>query len=107
MGREQTLGKVVVVNAGFPQRAIATALWCINYMIEPLPTNQGKIYIGGSDMVVGTGVGVRAYLPIPHANVVSAYSPGRGEHGQMSYNLADLYIDSEFNDEGVYIAYNA
>jgi hypothetical protein len=107
MGREQTLGKVTVTTAGTIKRATATATYCINYMVEPLPSNSGKIYIGGSDMVVATGVGVRAYLPIPHANVVSAYSPGRGEHGQMSYNLADLYIDAEVNGEGVYIAYNS
>lgn len=108
MGREKTLGKIVVTSAGTPVQASATDVWCENYMVEPWHTNTGRMWIGNSaSMSKTTGAYVRGYLPIPHDNVVTAYSPGKGTHGIMSYNLKDLWIDSEVNGESVIIPYNA
>lgn len=108
-------GKVVVVAAGTPvnlydairaahptDKAYAfKAFHAVSF--QAWKGNSGQVYIGGSDMVKATGVGVAAVLVIPTAT----YIPTIGMANQLNpagVDLTALYLDADVAGEGVLVA---
>lgn len=108
MGRQKSLGLITVLSNGTPQHISAVDVYCESYMVEPWHANTGKIYIGISSTVFRAGTAnCIGYCPVPTANVVSVFSSGKGANGAASFNLKDLYLDSDVNGEGAVISYTA
>jgi hypothetical protein len=108
MGRQKSLGIITVATAGTPVRATTRDTFCESYMVEPWPDNSGKMWIGTSSTAFKGGTtDLLGYVPVPHANVVSVFSSGKGPGGTQSFNLVDLYIDADVNGESVLISYTS
>ena len=110
MGRQKGIGIVTVAAAGTPVRVTATETWCESYMVGPWTTaaasNTGRMFVGITAAAFKAGTaGLLGIIPIPTANVSAVFSSGKGSNGSHSFNLADLYIDSEVNGESVYVSY--
>lgn len=103
------LGKVTVVTAGTPvevtinQTTPSARYAAHSFMVEALPANTGKIYVGFVGLNKGTLANVLAIIPVPTVNLIPsfsstiAYAPG-------GFNLADIYIDADVNGEGALVS---
>lgn len=83
----------------------AKAYPCAAIFIQARAANTGDVFIGNAAMVKGTGVGVARKLEGPAATFQPAFDlvPG-GAGGPNTLSLADLYIDPDVADDGVYVA---
>ena len=81
----QALGKITVPVPGTPVLVtgnlaatgtppLAPMTRCHGIMVEALPTNTGKVYVGTVAMVAATGVQVFAILAIPTVNFLPTFS---------------------------------
>ena len=103
----KSLGKTVVPVAGVPVAVAVPAI--INpptvhaFLVEVLAGNTGNVYVGTSDLVKSTLVGVLVVLPVPTANQLATFSVSITSAGN-ALALTDLYIDADVNGDGVLIS---
>lgn len=94
----------VTTTAGVKVRLADARLPVQAYLIRPLPGNTGKCYIGNTDtFVVATLSGGVLYVVEPpnadgFCQPASASSPAANP-----FNLNDLRLDVEVDDEGVLV----
>jgi hypothetical protein len=100
--------KILVAVPGVPIRVTsgesvpADARGCHGVLIQALPTNLGKVYIGTATMNKAAFTGIFAFLAIPTSNFIPSFSaaltlsPG-------GIQLRDLYIDADLANEGVIV----
>lgn len=69
-------------------------------IIEALPTNVGKVYVGESTLVRATFVGVIVVLPIPTANSIPTFSMAVTQAAN-AIRVTDFYIDADTANDGV------
>ena len=80
----------------------AAAQGCHGVLIQALPGNTGKIYIGGALLNAAAFTGLYALLAIPTVNQLPTFSaaltisPG-------GIQLRDFYIDAEIATDGVIV----
>ena len=104
-----SLGKVIVPSAGTPvqvtiNEADPTApLLAHAVLIQPLPTNTGRIYVGNISTFVKSGAGQIAWLPAPGTNVAPSFSE-TVSYAQNSVDLTELYVDVDNTNEGVIVS---
>jgi hypothetical protein len=98
-----SFGRITVAQAGVPVRVSSKTLKCHAIMIEALPTNTGKAYIGDKTLVKGS-TGEFAILAIPTANTIPVYSETISP-APDALNLFDYWIDVDVNGEGVLVSY--
>lgn len=84
----------------------AQRVGCHSLMVEALPANAGKCYIGSSKMNKTTLVGVWAILAIPTNNILPSFSATLS-YAPGGFNLADVFIDCDNNGDGVLVSYIA
>jgi hypothetical protein len=101
------LGKLVVAVAGTPQPVVPPPAMnppsCHAVIIEALPGNTGKIYIGLLGLDKTTYAQVLVVLPIPTANLIPTFSIALTVAGN-AVNLGNLFIDADVGGEGVLIS---
>ena len=102
----------VTASSGSPTRITANQtdptarVSAHSILVEALPTNTGKVWIGLVNMnkASSTKLGILAVLAIPTANVIPgfsmtiSYAPG-------GFNAADVYLDPDVNGEGAIVSY--
>ena len=107
-----SFGKVTVTTAGTIVRATSTQsdptarVGLQSIQFQALPANTGVIYIGTSAMVKSTGVGVLGIIPAPTSATAGPFGSFSVAEvlAPAGLNLADFYIDSTVNGEGVIIS---
>ena len=100
-------GLVKVTVAGTPVKLTANGGWKSPFADHPFqslfveadPANTGKIFVGFSNMVRATRVGVLAVIPPPTANSFGFYSPSEVTV-PAGHQLDDLYMDADNSGEG-------
>jgi hypothetical protein len=101
------LGPLVVAAAGTPKQVVAPTAMnppsCHAVIIEALPGNTGKVYIGLAGLNKGTLQQVLVVLPIPTANLIPTFSIALTVAGN-AVNLGNLFVDADVNGEGVLIS---
>ncbi len=90
-------GNAAVTTAGTAVPLSATKVMANWILIQPKPTNTGKIYLAGSD--VSSTVGVQ--MSVGDADVVWPSATTN------AYDLSTIYIDASVNGEGVKFIYTA
>lgn len=105
----KSLGKVV--PGGTPVRATANqadptaAVWAHSYIVEQVPGNTAKGYVGASSgMSRATLSGVLAILPPPTANIYPSFSSTVSIQ-QNAFNMAEVYLDSDSATEGMLVSF--
>lgn len=102
-----SLGRTLVMVAGTPQRVVAPV--SLNpatvhaVVIQVLPSNTGKVYVGVSGLNKTTLAGVLSVLAVPTANMLPAFSISI-THAANAIPVTDLYIDVDTGGEGVLIS---
>ena len=76
---------------------------CHSYMVEVLPTNTGKVYIGDSQLVGATMFHVIAWLPVPTKNSAPSYT-ATVSSAPNALQVTDRYLDVEVDGDGVTVA---
>jgi hypothetical protein len=106
----RSLGKITVPSPGTPIRLTANEvdsnkrLACHSMLIEALPGNTGKIYIGqNSSMNKTTLAFVIAILPVPTANLIASFSVTA--YVAAGFHADQLWIDVDVANEGVLASY--
>lgn len=98
-------GKILV--AASPKKVVAPPEMnppsCHAVIIEALPTNTGKIYIGLSGLDKVTLARVLVILPIPTANLIPTFSIALTVAGN-AINVGDLWLDADLLGEGVLLS---
>jgi hypothetical protein len=103
------LGSITVPTPGTPVQATSGLAspsaykLCHGIMIESLPSNVGKIYIGLVGLVKGTYVGVLAVLPAPTANSYPSWSASIG-YAPNAIEATQVYIDADSANDGAIIS---
>ena len=96
-----TIGVPVLLTGG--QTLPTWITQCHSYMVEVLPTNQGKVYIGDRpEMNRTTFVGVLAWLPPPTANSAPSYTATISS-APNGLSVAKRYLDVDSNGDGVIV----
>lgn len=93
-----TLTAVATVTAGTRKALSATDVYAYAIRIQASKANTGKIYVGDSTVSSSNGQELEAGESIVLNNF-------ERPNNLLELNLADLYIDSSVNAEGVRIAY--
>jgi hypothetical protein len=116
----ESLGFVTVASAGTPERATKNVgqtgsnlgpvgspgnrFPCHSFLVEALPTNTGKVYVGKrSAMNKTTGAGLLAILPIPTTNLLPSFSSTMSKSFN-AFDLSTIWIDVEVSGDGVLIS---
>lgn len=73
-------------------------------LIQALPDNTGRIYIGPSTVVGASRSNVRAILAIPTDQFIPSYSASL-TLAPNAMNLNDFYIDADDADDGVIVSF--
>lgn len=101
------LGPTRTLVPGTPVRVEAPILsdrpTCHACIIEALPDNLGKVYIGVAGLNKVTLVGVLLVLPIPTANMIGTFSISMAQAAN-AIRLTDFYIDADVADDGVLVS---
>ena len=108
----QSLGLVPVTTAGTKVRATSTQsdptarLTVQSVQFQARPANTGLIYIGTSALDKSTGAGVLAVIPAPASATTGAFGSATFSEAlaPAGIDIADLYIDSTVNGDGVFIS---
>jgi len=98
-----SFGRITVPQAGTPVHVSSKQLKCHAVMIEALPTNTGKCYIGNDKLMKGVS-GEFAILAVPTANTIPTYNETISS-APDALNLFDYWIDVDNNGEGVLVSY--
>lgn len=100
-------GKIVIPTGGVPQQIVVPKAMnppsCHAVIIETLPSNTGKIYIGLVGLTRATLVQVLAILPVPTVNLLPTFSIALTVAGN-AINVGDLWLDADTNGEGVLLS---
>ncbi len=110
----QVLGPIAVSVPGVPVRLSATVatadangfantphhFTCHAVLLQALPTNTGRVYIGTQAMNRSTLAGVAAVLAIPTDNSLPSFSIAH-TLAPAGVDLAELYVDADVATEGV------
>lgn len=109
----QILGPQIVTVPGTPIRATALVqtdaggmvnetdrFTCHAALFQALPTNTGKVYIGGASLSRLTLADCAAILPIPTANSLPVFSISL-TLSPAGVDLSELYIDADNANDGV------
>jgi hypothetical protein len=72
-------------------------------MVQVLPMNSGRVYVGLLGMNKTTKAGVLAVLGVPTQNVIPAFT-ATVSYATAEFNLADIFIDVEVGNEGVIVS---
>lgn len=109
----QSLGLVSVATAGTEVRATSTqsdptariGVQAVQFQVRP--ANTGLIYIGTADLDKSTGAGVLAVLPAPASATTGAFASASFSevNAPAGMNVADFYLDSTVNGDGVFVSY--
>lgn len=103
------LGAITVPTPGTPVQATnglpnpSAYKLCHGIMIEALPTNVGKLYVGLFGMVKGTYVGVLAVLPAPTTNSYPSWSASIG-YAPNAIEVTQVYLDADSANDGAIIS---
>lgn len=104
-----SLGKVAITAAGTPEPATKnqptpTKRFIVHsFVVEALPSNTGKVYIGINALNKSTLAGVYAILPIPTTSIIPSFSATLG-HAYDAFDMSLIGIDVEVSGEGVLIS---
>lgn len=98
-------GTPVPISPGLPAAPVGQSanLNVHAIIFSAIPTNTAKVYIGLSNMVKGTGVGVLMVLPIPTVNLIPTFSISL-TMGPNAINAGDLFIDSDTSGQGCLVS---
>lgn len=104
-----SLGPLRVTQPGSPQRVTVNLQKPLEryavhgVLLQVLPTNAGKIYVGNSELNRATFVGLYGMLAIPTANVLPTFSAAL-TLSPNAINLTDMFIDADQNNDGVIVS---
>ena len=104
----QAYAKITVAVPGTPERVTkgesnpAATQGCHGVLIQALPTNTGKIYIGTSAMSKAAFTGLFAMLAVPNTNFIPSFSAAL-TLSPSAIQLRDLYIDADVATDGVIV----
>ena len=104
----QALGKVTVASPGVPIQVTDGLLnptkhrACHGIMIQALPSNTGKIYIGNVELDSTTLVGCFAILAEPTANTLPTFSAAL-TIAPNGLEMETFWIDADVSDDGVLV----
>lgn len=100
-------GKILIPVAGTPVQVQAPPEMnppsCHAVIIEALPSNTGKIYIGLLGLNKATLAQVLVILPIPTVNLLPTFSIALTVAGN-AINVGSLFLDAEVAGEGVLLS---
>ena len=99
----KSLGKVTVATAGTPVKVTPAITRCHSILVEVLPTNTGKIYIGDSTMNKSTLVVVFAILAIPTTNILQSFSATLS-YAPDAFDASKIFLDADVNGEGALVS---
>jgi hypothetical protein len=104
----QSLGRLIVAVPGTPVR-VTTNLpqptdryACHGVLLQALPSNVGRVYIGTSGLVRATFANVYAYLAVPTANQGPTFSAAL-TLAPNAVQLQDMFIDADNANDGVIV----
>ena len=95
-----TPGTLVRLTSG--QTTPAAKYSCHAIMVQALPANVGKVYIGTSAMSRAALTGLYAILPLPSTTSIPVFTAAL-TLAPNSLNLADLFIDADNANDGVIV----
>lgn len=98
----QPLGSKTVAAAGTPEQLTTTREGCQSILIQALPTNTGKVWIGTSAINTGTFAGVLYMLPTPSGSDLPSVSFSI-PLAPAGLNAADLWLDVDVSGDGVIV----
>jgi hypothetical protein len=100
-------GKILVPAAGQPVQIQAPPAMnppsCHALIIEALPGNTGKIYVGLAGLTRATLQQVLIILPIPTVNLLPTFSIALTVAGN-AINVGSLWVDADVAGEGVLVS---
>jgi hypothetical protein len=99
-----SLGKIAVTTAGTIVQVSSSSKLAQIIQITTNPGNTGKIFIGLSNMVASTRVGVIAVLSIPTVNILP-YWLLQWPDAHAEFDLQDLWLDADVNGESAIVSY--
>jgi hypothetical protein len=76
---------------------------CHACLIEALPGNVGKVYIGTTGLNKATLTGVLVVLPTPTANLLGTFSIAVAQAAN-AIRLTDFWIDADTAGDGVLVS---
>jgi hypothetical protein len=103
-----SLGATRVPTPGTPVALVLPADFrdqpkCHAFLIQALPTNTGKVYIGGATLNKSTYVGVHSILPVPTTNLLPTLSVSVAQ-ASNGLTLDTLRFDADIATDGVLIS---
>lgn len=104
----QTLGRVLITTPGTPVRATANEadpaarFTCHGLLIQALPANTGRIYIGKAGMNKASHAGLHAILAIPTSNILPTFSVAL-TLAPAAVSVHDIFLDADVANDGVII----
>ena len=97
--------KSILVTVSTPGTAVRAttdeSIRAMRVWAQPLHSNTKKSYVGGSDLVGSTGVGLWRHF----AGASDAPHSWQYEHGGNPYKVSDFYVDAEVAGEKVLLTY--
>jgi hypothetical protein len=105
----KAIGKFTVAAAGTPVRLTSQEATPNEYypvhgiLIQALPDNVGKVYIGNSTMNRAARTDLFGVLAIPTANSIPTYSAAL-TLSPNAIQLKDFYIDADTATDGVIVS---
>lgn len=102
-----SFGKLTVPVGGVPRQVVAPVGMdppsCHALIVQVLPGNAGKIYIGLQGLDRTSLAQVLAILPIPTVNLLPTFSIALTVAGN-AINVKNLFIDADNDGEGVLLS---
>jgi hypothetical protein len=105
----QSIGRITVPVAGTPVRVTsgqsdpAARLAVHGVLVQALPGNAGRVYIGTAAMNRVTQQNLFAILAIPTANQLPTFSAAL-TLSPNAIQLQDMYVDVDTNNDGVIVS---
>jgi hypothetical protein len=105
-----SLGKVTVAAAGTPVRITnnevdpVKSVRAHSFLIQVLPTNTGKIYIGKASMNKVTLAGVFVVLGLPSSVAIPSFSATLS-YAPAAFELIKIFIDADVDDDGALVTF--
>lgn len=103
------IARITVAVPGTPVRATSTQaapaekFSCHGVLIQAMPFNTGRVYIGRSTMNKTALTDLFAVLAIPTDNTIPSFTAAL-TLAPNSVNLSDLYIDADVAAEGALVS---
>lgn len=103
------IGAIAVPTPGTPVRATSTQTLpaekfsCHGVLIQAMPLNTGRIYIGRATMNKATLANLFAVLAIPTDHTIPSFTAAL-TIAPNSVNLSDIYLDADVAAEGALVS---